>query len=57
MGIVNYMHQGHGSFIAIVLVPEHVKEIADDGYPRRDIQEFLFEHVRMPMRDQRYRTY
>ena len=57
MGIVNYMHQGHGSFIAIVLGPEHVKEIADDGYPRRDIQEFLFEHARMPMRNLRDRTY
>jgi len=57
IGIVNYMHQGHGSFIAIVLGPEHAKEIADDGYSRRDIQEFLFEYARMPMRDLRDRTY
>ena len=57
MGIVNYIHQGHGSFIAIVLGPEHAKEIADDGYPCRDIQEFLFEQARMPMRDLRDRTY
>ena len=57
MGIVNYMHQGHGSFIAIVLGPEHAKEIADDGYSRRDIQEFLFEDARMTMRDLRGRTY
>ncbi len=57
MGIVNYMYQGHGSFIAIVLGPEHAKEIADDGYSRRDIQEFLFEDARMTMRDLSDRTY
>jgi hypothetical protein len=57
MGIVNYMHQGNGSFIAIVLGPEHAKEIADDGYSRQDIQDYLFEHARMPMRDLRDRTY
>jgi len=40
-----------------VLGPEHAKEIADDGYSRCDIQEFLFEHARMQMRDLRDRTY
>ena len=36
--------------LMVVLGPEHARQIADDGMSRRDVQEFLFEHARIPIR-------
>jgi len=57
MGLVNYLHQSHRTAIGLVLGPEHAHEIAKDGYSRQDVQEYLFEHARMPVRDLASRSY
>jgi len=57
MGLVNYLHQVNRTAIGLVLGPEHADEIAEDGYSRQDVQEYLFEHARMPMKDLRNRSY
>ena len=57
MGLVNYLHQMNRTAIGLVLGPEHAEEIAADGFSRQDVQEFLFEHARMPIRDLRDRSY
>ena len=38
------------SQLLIVLGPEHARTIADDGLGRADIQRFVFEHARLPLR-------
>ena len=38
------------SQLMLVLGPEHAATIAADGLSRRDIQQFLFEHARLPLR-------
>ncbi len=38
------------SQLLVVLGPEHAKTIADDGFSRQDVQRFLFEHARLPLR-------
>ena len=38
------------SQILIVLGPEHARTIADDGLSRADVQRFVFEHARLPLR-------
>jgi hypothetical protein len=38
------------SQLLVVLGPEHAKTIADDGLTRADVQRFLFEHARLPLR-------
>jgi hypothetical protein len=57
MGLVNYLHQMNRTAIGLVLGPEHAHEIAKDGFSRIDVQNYLFEHARMPMRDLRDRSY
>ena len=57
MGLVNYLHQSHRTAIGVVLGPEHAKEIAKDGFSRQDVQEYLFEHARMPVRELASRSY
>ena len=57
MGLVNYLHQVNRTAIGLVLGPEHAEEIAKDGYSRQDVQSYLFEHARMPMKDLRNRSY
>jgi len=57
MGLVNYLHQLNRTAIGVVLGPEHAEEIARDGFSRADVQSYLFEHARMPMRDLRNRSY
>lgn len=34
----------------VVLCPEHVQTIARDGFSKRDVREFLFEHTGVPVR-------
>lgn len=57
MGLVNYLHQSHRTAIGLVLGPEHAHEIAKDGYSKEDVQQYLFEHARMPVRDLASRSY
>jgi hypothetical protein len=38
------------SQLLIVLGPEHAQTIADDGFSRADVQRFVFEHARLPLR-------
>jgi hypothetical protein len=38
------------SQLMLVLGPEHAATIAGDGLSRRDVQQFLFEHARLPLR-------
>ena len=38
------------SQLMLVLGPEHAATIAGDGLRRRDVQQFLFEHARLPLR-------
>jgi hypothetical protein len=57
MGLVNYLHQSNRTAIGVVVGPEHAYEIAKDGFSREDVQQFLFEHARMPVRDLASRSY
>ena len=57
MGLVNYLHQSHRTAIGVVLGPEHAHEIAKDGFSKADVQKYLFEHARMPVRDLASRSY
>src|SRR5262245_18333129 len=41
-----YMSQ---SQLLVVLGPEHAATIAADGFSRRDVQRFVFEHARIPL--------
>jgi hypothetical protein len=34
----------------VVLGPEHARTIAGDGFTRADVQRFVFEHARLPLR-------
>jgi hypothetical protein len=38
------------SQLLVVLGPEHAKTIAGDGFSRADVQRFVFEHARLPLR-------
>ena len=38
------------SQLLIVLGPEHARTIAGDGFSRADVQRFVFEHARLPLR-------
>jgi hypothetical protein len=38
------------SQLLIVLGPEHAQTIAKDGFTREDVQRFVFEHARLPLR-------
>jgi hypothetical protein len=38
------------SQLLIVLGPEHAQTIAGDGFSRDDVQRFVFEHARLPLR-------
>ena len=57
MGLVNYLHQANRTAIGVVVGPEHAHEISKDGFSRRDVQEYLFEHARMPVRELSGRSY
>jgi hypothetical protein len=37
------------SQLLIVLGPEHAATVAGDGFTRRDVQRFVFEHARLPL--------
>jgi hypothetical protein len=43
--------------VILCLGPEHAREIADAGFSRVDVQNYLFEHCRLTVRDLRGRGY
>ena len=54
-GISAYYYQLRGASPILVLGPEHAAEIAAAGYGRREIKEYLFENVRIPVGELRER--
>jgi hypothetical protein len=38
------------SQILVALGPEHARTVANDGFSRADVQRYLFEHARLPLR-------
>jgi hypothetical protein len=47
----------HDAEVFVMLCPEHARSIADDGWSRRDVQDFLFDESRIPLGRLRYRAY
>ena len=47
----------HDGEVFIVLCPEHARSIADDGFGRRDIQDFLFNESHLPLGTLHYLAY
>lgn len=47
----------NGIPVVVVLGPEHAVEIAQAGFSKQDVKRYLFEHVRLPMRDLQGRIY
>ncbi|MGH3756879.1 UGSC family (seleno)protein [Actinophytocola sp.] len=45
-----YKHNGE---VVVALAPYHAATIAADGWRKRDVRRFLFEHARRPIRDLR----
>jgi len=43
--------------VVVVLGPEHAAEIAKAGFSKRDVKQYLFDHVRLPMRELANRMY
>lgn len=48
-GISGYSYQARGASPVVVLGPEHAAEIAAAGFKRKDIKEYLFQRVRIPI--------
>ena len=48
-GISGYSYQARGASPVVVLGPEHAAEIAAAGFGRRDVKEYLFQRVRIPL--------
>jgi len=43
--------------VVVVLGPEHAAEIAKAGFSKRDVKQYLFDNVRLPMRELANRMY
>ena len=50
LGVVSYYIQGRDCQVLLVLCPEHAQEIAAAGYSKQDVQEYLYQHCRLPKR-------
>ena len=48
-GVSGYYYQDRGASPVVVLGPEHAAEIAEAGFGRRDVREYIFEHARVPL--------
>src|SRR5262249_15340351 len=48
-GISGYYYQARGASPVVVLGPEHAAEIAAAGFSRKDVKEYLFQHVCLPL--------
>ena len=51
MGVFNYYQIGTGAQIVLVLCPEHAAEISSAGYSKADVQQFIYQNARMPLRE------
>ena len=49
VGFANYYQLGTGVQMTLVLCPEHAAEIAEAGYTKADVREYVFQNARMPM--------
>jgi hypothetical protein len=47
----------HDGEVFIVMCPEHAASVAGDGWTRRDVQDFLFNHAQLRLGQLRYRAY
>jgi hypothetical protein len=50
VGISNYYQIGTGAQIVVVICPEHAEEIAASGLSKSDVQEFIYQNARMPLK-------
>ena len=50
IGVSNYYQIGTGAQIIMVICPEHAEEIAASGLSKSDVQEYIFQNARMPLR-------
>ena len=50
-GFSNYYQIGTGAQITLVLCPEHANEIAQSGFSKSDVREFIFQNARMPLKN------
>ena len=51
----NNVHYTMGEFF-VALGPEHAASISASGFTREDVQLWLYDHARLPLRDLRHRT-
>ena len=50
VGISNYYQIGTGAQIITVICPEHAHEIAASGLSKSDVQDYIYQNARMPLR-------
>ena len=50
MGISGFYYQQRGASPIVVFGPEHADEIANSGFNRKDVKQYLFEKARVPKR-------
>ncbi len=50
MGVSNYYQIGTGAQIVVVLCPEHAAEISSSGLSKLDVNQFIYQNARMPLR-------
>lgn len=48
-GVSGFYYQLRGASTVVVLGPEHAAEIAADGFGRKEVKQYLHEHVRIPL--------
>lgn len=54
-GISGYYYQRWGASHIVVLGPEHAAEIAAAGFGRKEVKQYLFENVRVPLQELKHR--
>jgi hypothetical protein len=50
-GLWNSKHFPLYSHTMLIVGPEHARTLADDGWSRRDLMHYLYDHIRKPYRD------
>lgn len=48
-GVSGYYYQARGASPVVVLGPEHAAEIAQAGFSRQEVKEYIFQHARIPL--------
>lgn len=57
MGISGFYYQQRGASPIVVFGPEHADEIANAGFSRKDVKQYLFENARVPKKMLRNRAH